>query len=81
LFHNSNNNDASTEQKALRLDLTSCVINIGSVAGLVAMNSGPVYASTKAALLHQWMSNWACERGLRDTTFASMRFTELAQQE
>mmetsp|Transcript_40309 Transcript_40309/g.126080 ORF Transcript_40309/g.126080 Transcript_40309/m.126080 type:complete len:166 (+) Transcript_40309:191-688(+) len=38
------------------------VVNIGSVAGLTAMKSGAVYATTKAAM-NQFTANVACEWG------------------
>jgi Tropinone reductase 1 len=62
---------------------SSSVVNIGSVAGVNAMKSGCIYASTKAAM-NQLTANWACEWGLdgiRVNCVAPWYInTELAQQ-
>lgn len=44
-------------------ELSSSVINIGSVAGVTCMKSGTPYAATKAAM-NQLTGNLACEWGL-----------------
>lgn len=41
---------------------TSCVVNIGSVAGVTCIKSGTIYAMTKAAM-NQLTGNLACEWG------------------
>mmetsp|Transcript_5122 Transcript_5122/g.20470 ORF Transcript_5122/g.20470 Transcript_5122/m.20470 type:complete len:289 (-) Transcript_5122:511-1377(-) len=46
----------------LRKSSSASVVHIGSVAGLTAMQSGAVYAATKAAM-NQFTSNTACEWG------------------
>lgn len=43
-------------------DITSSIVNIGSVAGVTCMKSGTPYAATKAAM-NQVTGNWACEFG------------------
>lgn len=62
---------------------TSSVINIGSVAGVVCIKSGTIYASTKAAM-NQITGNWACEWGLDGIRVNCVTpwyiKTELAQQ-
>lgn len=42
--------------------LSSSVVNIGSVAGVTCMKSGTPYSGTKAAM-NQVTGNWACEWG------------------
>jgi len=62
---------------------TSCVVNIGSVAGVTCIKSGTIYASTKAAM-NQLTGNWACEWGLDGIRVNCVTpwyiNTELAQQ-
>lgn len=41
---------------------TSCVVNIGSVAGVTCIKTGTIYAMTKAAM-NQLSGNLACEWG------------------
>lgn len=64
-------------------ELSSSVINIGSVAGVTCMKSGTPYAATKAAM-NQLTGNLACEWGLdgiRVNCVAPWYInTELAQQ-
>ena len=43
-------------------DVTSSIVNIGSVAGVTCIKSGTPYAATKAAM-NQVTGNWACEFG------------------
>jgi tropinone reductase I len=64
--------------------ITSCIINIGSVAGVTCMKSGSIYAMTKAAM-NQITGNWACEWGMKDHIRVNCIapwyiYTELAQQ-
>jgi len=42
--------------------ITSSVVNIGSVAGVASIRTGPIYGPTKAAM-NQVTGNWACEWG------------------
>lgn len=64
-------------------EISSSIVNIGSVAGITCMKSGTPYASTKAAM-NQITGNWACEWGLdgiRVNCVAPWYInTELAQQ-